>query len=160
GVVLVSTRSWHFSFALAAYRWRNFRAIPEGQPTPAVPTGRCPAPCGPANLDGSVPGREDDSRLSWISQGTGGPGWIEFFIVWRGYGLLGLIPPVLGLVALGFLAENPIKVAVLGAGLTIALTGLAVGIGGWVLNRKKGTNAHSLYGLPLWVWGGLEVFLG
>jgi hypothetical protein len=81
-----------------------------------------------------------------------------FFFVWRGYGLLGFIPPLLGLVALGFLSDYPIRVAVLGAGLAIAIAGLAVGFVGWVLNRKG--NYHSLYGLPLWVWGGVEMILG
>jgi hypothetical protein len=81
-----------------------------------------------------------------------------FFLVWRGYGLLGLIPPVLGLVAFGFLAENPIKVATLGAGLTITMTGIAVAVAGWFLNRNG--NRHSLYALPMWVWGGGEVVLG
>ena len=81
-----------------------------------------------------------------------------FFLVWRGYGLLGLIPLLLGMVAFGFLAEHPIKVATLGAGLALASSGLAVAVGGWVLNRDG--NRHSLYGLPLWVWGGAEVILG
>jgi hypothetical protein len=81
-----------------------------------------------------------------------------FFLVWRGYGLLGLVPPILGLVALGFLSDYPIKVAMLGTGLTIALTGLALAVAGWLLNRNG--NLHSLYGLPMWVWGGLEAILG
>jgi hypothetical protein len=81
-----------------------------------------------------------------------------FFLVWRGYGLLGLIPPILGLVALGFLSEYPIKVAVLGAGLAIAIPGLTLAVAGWLLNRNG--NRHSLYGLPLWAWGGVEVLLG
>jgi hypothetical protein len=81
-----------------------------------------------------------------------------FFIVWRGYGLLGIIPPILGLVALGFLAEYPIKVAVLGAGLAVLITGFALAVAGWLLSRN-GTR-HSLYGLPLWLWGGLEGILG
>jgi len=81
-----------------------------------------------------------------------------FFLVWRGYGLVALIPPVLGLIALGALADHSIKVACLGVGLTVAVTALAASIAGWVLNRNG--NHHSLYGLPLWAWGGLEALLG
>jgi hypothetical protein len=81
-----------------------------------------------------------------------------YYIAWRGAGLLGFVPPILGLVALGFLADYPIRVALLGAGLAIALTALAVGVAGWILNRKG--NLHSLYGLPLWVWGAVQMILG
>jgi hypothetical protein len=81
-----------------------------------------------------------------------------YYFSWRGYGPLGFIPPILGLVAFGFLSDYPIRVAVLGAGLAIAITGMAVAVLGWVLNRNG--NHHSLYDLPLWVWGGVETILG
>jgi hypothetical protein len=81
-----------------------------------------------------------------------------FFLVWRGYGLLGLVPPILGLVALGFLSDYSIKVAVLGAALAITIFGAGLAVTGWWLNRNG--NHHSLYGLPLWFWAGLEAILG
>jgi hypothetical protein len=81
-----------------------------------------------------------------------------YYLEWRGYGLLGFVPPPLGLVAFGFLSHHPIRVAALGAGLAIAVAGISVAVVGWVLNRYG--NFHSLYSLPLWVWGGVETILG
>ena len=81
-----------------------------------------------------------------------------FFIIWRGYGALALIPPILGLIALGFLSDYSIKVSMLGTALGIAIPGAALAVLGWRLNRLG--NLHSLYWIPLWFWGGLQALLG
>jgi hypothetical protein len=81
-----------------------------------------------------------------------------FFVVWRGCGLAGFLPPVMGLIALGALSDRPFKVAAMGAGVVIAVTGLGAAGAGWIMNRNG--NRHSLYGVPLWVWGGIEGILG
>jgi len=74
-----------------------------------------------------------------------------YFIVWRGLGVLGIAPPALGLAALGFLIDYPLQFAELGGCLTLAVAGAILGVAGLWLDRRG--NHHSLYELPLWVWG-------
>jgi hypothetical protein len=82
-----------------------------------------------------------------------------YYIEWRGYGLLAILPPILGLVVLGFMVEgHSFRAAALGATITMAVTGAALAVAGWVLNRAA--NRHSLYGLPMWVWGAVYALIG
>jgi hypothetical protein len=81
-----------------------------------------------------------------------------YFIEWRGYGLLGIVPLIVGVVTLGFMIDFDFKAAALAGVLVMALAGAGMAVLGWVLNRHG--NHHSLYGLPLWVWGAASVVLG
>src|SRR4051794_24568924 len=103
--------------------------------------------------------RRMGSSRNWCEPASPARASVMYFIEWRGYGLLGLLPPVLGLIALGFLVDDhTFRGAALGAGVAIAATGAALAVGGWYLNRAG--NHHSLYGLPLWAWGGVYALLG
>jgi hypothetical protein len=81
-----------------------------------------------------------------------------YFLVYRGLGVLGIAPPVLGLAALGFLIDHPLKFAELGGAFALAIAGAILAVTGLCLDRRG--DRHSLYELPLWVWGIGYVVLG
>jgi hypothetical protein len=80
------------------------------------------------------------------------------FIVWRGRGLLAVVATFLPLASCAGLIEwNPL-VSLLSVGLTLAGGGLVCRHYGRKWNREV-TN-HSLYEIPLQVWGWIYVVAG
>jgi hypothetical protein len=74
-----------------------------------------------------------------------------YYVSYRGLGLLGALPPVVGMTALAAMTEHTFRAAAMTAGVAIAVTGLALAAADRLV-RKEG-HRNSLYGIPLWFWG-------
>jgi len=83
-------------------------------------------------------------------------GEISMFVVWRGWGLLALVAVFPTLASFIALIDISLRTALLGTGLA-ALGGGSVCL---YFCRKwnRGTGYHSLYGIPLEIWG--WIYLG
>ena len=87
-------------------------------------------------------------------------------IVWQGYGWLAIVVPFLVLIAGAVFAEHGAAATLLGSGLTALIGG---GLSFRVsrpptdapkspdaakpLSTRASENPHTLYFIPLWVWG-------
>jgi hypothetical protein len=81
-----------------------------------------------------------------------------YYVSYRGLGLLGFVPPVVGMAGLAAMMERTFTAAALTAGVCIGVSGLALAAADRLV-RKEG-HRNSLYGIPLWAWGVLWALLG
>ena len=80
-----------------------------------------------------------------------------FFFVWRGWGLIALAGVIGPLLVFGWLTKEGSSFALAGMGVVLLVLHLCAYLG---KKWNQGMGLHSMYGVPLEVWGWGYVVVG